>query len=261
MITLSLAGVALAAPAVAEPGSPGPAALPAPGYGESSNPLVSNDPEQPDGDWERFPTAVHVPLGLGPMFPFGSIDSRDTTSLADNAGTYTSFEIGVGLRVRRVLGGLVFAIGGAGLEGPTRTAIESLGYDPGSALRIFAGLDGAYYLARTESWAPWVGGRFGYEALVYSGSLGDNQHLSYSFGGVYFAARGGADWRTAPAFGIGAYGELGLGRTLSGTASVSLDDDPITPENEHRSTEDDIDLEGSAFHGFVGAGIRIVFFP
>ncbi len=233
----------------------------APATTEWSNPLVSEDPIQPNGDWERFPYAPHVPIGLSINVPFGSFAGGDNAGLSANAGTFVNFEIGVGVRARRLLIALMFAIGGAGVNGTMADVIESQGFDTSSTLHVFAGLDGAYYLARTQSLATWLGARFGYDGISFGGNQGERTHLSYSFGGIYLGARAGADWRLAPAFGIGVFADLGVGRFTSGSTTISIDDDPITLENESQEVSDDLDLDGGAFHGYIGAGLRVVFFP
>ncbi|MEZ4410102.1 MAG: hypothetical protein R3A52_27040 [Polyangiales bacterium] len=217
---------------------------------------------QPNGDVDRFFAMVHVPIGLSFALPFGDLDGANGTGFSENAGVVTSFELGAGLRVGRVVGDLIFAIGGAGGSGPIHESIRAAGFDASGSIRIFFGVDGSYYLRRTESWAPWIGLRFGYELLGFYGDRGD-ANLSLTWGGIYMAARSGIDWRITQGFGLGAYLELGLGRALSASAESYVDDDPLTLENERAlsSTTTPIDLKGGAFHGSIGLGLRLVIFP
>jgi hypothetical protein len=227
---------------------------------------VSPEPQriQPNGDWERHPIAVHVPLGLSWLAPFGSLDGHPRAAMSENVGTFTSFELGVGLRVRRlVIDGIVFSIGGAALnDGAVKEVIQGQGFDAHSPLRVFFGSEVAYYLVRTQHWAPWLGARVGYDGLMFGSNAGENVSMQYSFGGIYAALRAGADWRLAPAFGLGAALELGAGRYLSGKASVDYESNPSNPSSVPVTvSEADLDLAGGANHGFVGVSTRVVFFP
>lgn len=260
-VGLALLASVASAQAPVTPQAPMAAPVTAPAPSAVSETPSTPDLIQPNGDWERFPFAPHVPIGLSFNAPFGSIDGGDGHGLGENAGTFTNFELGVGLRVRRVVVDLMFAVGGAGMQGPLADVVASQGFDPSGVLHIFAGLDAAYYVARTQTWAPWVGGRIGYDGLSFSGDQGEDTHLSYMFGGFYLAARAGADWRVAPAFGLGPFIELGVGRFSSGSVSVSVDDDPLTLSDDSRETSEDLDLEGGAMHGYLGGGLRLVFFP
>lgn len=224
--------------------------------------VAPNDPWiQPNGDWDQSHIAFHFPISLGMSVPFGSLDGSGS-SYSNNTGPFTNFELGAGLRVGRLVGDLVFAFGGAGLRNASEQSIRAAGYDPGGAYRVFFGIDGAYYLARTPSWAPWVGGRFGYEAMGFSGASG-REHLSSSMGGLYLAARSGVDWRITNGFGIGAFLELGVGRFMTGSVTTYREDDPTTSFSERAASEEsrDINLRGGAFHGYFGFGLRIAIFP
>lgn len=247
---------AASAPPVEEPSAIPPQSAPLSASEPTRDPRI-----QENGDWERHSFAVHIPTGLRIAGPFGAIDGHAPLKLADNAGTFFDFELGVGVRVRRLVFDLMFSIGGASSAGPMRELIASDGFDPGGILRIFTGLDGAYYFKRTRWWAPWVGGRIGYEALIFGGGHEDDVSIDYTFSGLYAALRSGVDWRINAWVGLGPFFELGIGRFFSGEMSLEVEDDSLTSENEHREHTESLSLAGGGVHGYVGGGLRFVVFP
>jgi hypothetical protein len=204
---------------------------------------------------------VHVPLALSQGFPFGSLDPHAAEGFAANAGNFTSFDIGVGVRVRKFVADLMFGVGGASNQGAIADAITAAGFSPGSTLRIFFGGDFAYYPVRTATWAPWVGLRIGYEALDFHGTSGSQDSFDVNYGSFYYAARAGIDWRMFPAFGIGLYAELGLATALSAWTTVSHNADPNNPNDYSTSNSNPYDMGGTATHGLASIGVRTVFFP
>ncbi len=218
--------------------------------------------DPPARTWDdEHAVMVHVPITLSFGFPFGSLDGNPLDDFAASSGYFTSFGLGVGVRVRKFLADLMFEIGGASVQGPIANGISAAGYTPNSTLRVFAGADVAYYPVRLPSWAPWVGLRVGYESLDFHGSQDRRDAFDVNYGSFYLAARAGIDWRIVPAFGLGVYVELGMGLAASAWTSVSHTADPNNPSDYDTSTSAPIDMMGTAVHGLGTVGIRTVFFP
>jgi hypothetical protein len=229
-----------------------------------SQPAVQpvQDAGGPQREWdERFPFMVHVPIELSQGVPFGALDGGAASGFASNAGNFTAFGLGVGVRVNRWLVDLMLDFGFTGVQGAIANGISAAGYKPGTALRVFGGADLAYYIVRTPSWAPWVGLRLGYESLDFSGNQGSNDSFSVTYGSLYYAARAGIDWRIAPAFGLGLYAEAGLAMASSAWTTVSHTADPTNPSDYDSSHSSPYNMPGSAMHGLATLGVRTVFFP
>lgn len=266
-LSLSLLATAASAqaPAPAQPPAPSdaPAApLPPADPAGTSEAGVALDPVQQSHvgvapeDRTGFSTGLRlgfgVPLGKAGQDPFGA--ERDL-------GDLTPWRAPVWLDVGYALSGAL-TLGGYAQVGVGGVGDACVGDCDWSDIRV--GAEAELRFAPGAAVNPWLGVGLGWEWLSFrqlvSGEVPDDMggtepatgRVAETFGGPELLLQGGIDFQVEDALRIGPYASATMGQYLTDSFNCTPETD-LCPEGSS--------IDGSAFHSWIGVGLRGAYTP
>ena len=171
-------------------------------------------------------TGLYVGGKLGLGFPTGDL-SGDVGAMSDTVGAKVPFGFEFGLRLNRNI-----RIGIFGDLGPAGVKDQVCATGSCSALDSRLGAEVQLHLAPFTQTDPWLGAGLAYEWLSDNGigvvdpTTGQTYVVDETWSGAQFVLEGGVDFPVAPAFTVGPYLDLEIGRfgsySASGAGSYSI---------------------------------------
>lgn len=202
-------------------------------------------------------------LRIGTVIPMGDLVDSPTGALSDNVSNQTLVTFDVGLRYRAWFFGIYLGIGGGSLKGAGADNIHSLGFTSPTSLLFQIGPEVHYNFYDEGPLRPWVGLGLGLDALIIGASNGDTRYSESYTTFAPFHPMLGVDWLISKGFGLGVYVDWQIAKYSSVHRSITPPDDPTTPENESitQAVDTDIDILNTAYHEWLGLGVRAILFP